>query len=107
LIAFAASTFSLSKSTSYEGIAMANEKPAHQGIVGQNNTVTQAQGYLNYIGESRVYFLLPNLGWQLYLDINDQALKMQVLTAFAHPQQFKVYVFYQGTTVNSVQVVTA
>jgi hypothetical protein len=88
-------------------IDMANDKPRHQAAAGQNNTVVQAQGYLNYIGETRVYFLLPNLGWQLYFDINDQALKMQILTAFAHPQQFKVFVFYQGTTVNAVQVVTA
>jgi hypothetical protein len=86
---------------------MANDKPLSQAGAGQNNTVAQAQGYLNYIGESRVYFLLPNLGWSLYSDINDQQLKMQVLTAFAHPQQFKVFVFYQGTTVNAVQVVTA
>jgi hypothetical protein len=88
-------------------IAMADDKPLHQAAAGQNNTVVQAQGYLNYIGESRVYFLVPNLGWSLYFDIGDQTQKMQVLTAFANRQQFKVYVFYQGTTVNAVQVITA
>jgi len=86
---------------------MANEQPLHKAAAGQTNTVVQAQGYLNYIGESRVYFLVPNMGWQLYFDVGDQTLKMQILTAFANPQQFKVYVFYQGTTVNAVQVVTA
>lgn len=70
------------------------------------NTVVKAEGYLNYIGETRVYFLIPNLGWSLFFKISDQSLKQQVITAFANPTVFEVYVFYTGATVNAVQVKT-
>jgi len=70
------------------------------------STVVKAEGYLNYIGETRVYFLIPNLGWSLFFNISDQSLKQQVITAFASPTVFEVYVFYTGSTVNAVQVRT-
>jgi len=83
---------------------MSDNIPSPKIDTTQKNEAVKAQGYLNYIGETRVYFLLPSLGWELFYDVSDQAFKEQILTAFANPDNFEVYVFYQGTTVNSIQV---
>jgi hypothetical protein len=83
---------------------MSDKAPAPQAAAAQANQVVLAQGYLNYIGETRVYFLTPSLGWGLFLDISDESLKQQLLTAFANPPNYSVYIFFQGTTVNAVQI---
>lgn len=67
-------------------------------------TVVLAKGYLNFIGETRIYFRTESLGWGLFFDVSDQGLKQQIFAAFATPDIFKVYLFHRGMTVAAVQV---
>jgi hypothetical protein len=83
--------------------AIAIPQPA---LAAGQDKVVLSKGYLNYIGETRVYFLIDGLGWSLFYDVPDQALKQQLLTAAAAPKILETYVFYQGNKVTAVQVRT-
>ena len=65
-------------------------------------TVAQASRVLQYVNEDNIY-LLTDGAWRNYKN-SSTAIMQRIQDAFGNPDRFKVYVWYNGASAQTVQI---
>ncbi len=75
---------------------MPKAKPNLPPMAMTKGSPEKALAYFNYVPDPKI-FLLVSTGWVTF-DVSDQAVKQQIMFAFANPKRFSVSVWYEDNT---------